>query len=309
MKLPSTVRIATRRSRLALIQAEMIRQAILQYLKTAGISCNVELLPMLTSGDRSTDPLLSESVGKGLFTKEIEEALLDGRAEIAMHSLKDIPAHLPDGLVLAGCLAREDYRDALVAVSPLHSLADLPDGATIGTSSPRRAAQLKMLRPDLKIIPYRGNVPTRLEKLHQGEVDATILAVAGLKRLGMEDSISFSLTPQQMLPALGQGIIAMQCRDNNNAICHLLKQITHLPTWRQLQAERAILEVIEGDCRSPLAGLCILENDHATVTGLILNEDGSKHYSVALSGDPSESSRLGQEVGQALLKKRKEIWL
>ncbi len=314
MNLPQNIRIATRTSKLALIQAELIRSAILKYLEQLDIHCQVELLPLQTSGDKAKNQELFSIGGKGLFTKEIEEALLAGDADIAMHSLKDMPAQMPDELIIAGCLPREDYKDAIIANGKIRNLADLvnlssTDNCIIGTSSPRRAAQIKQLIPKAEIVSFRGNVPTRLQKLADGEVTATILAVAGLKRLGLQHHITFTLHHKQMLPAIGQGIIAMQCHNGNTAIRQLLENITHIPTWKQAMAERAILTELEGDCRSPIAGLAqIMDNNKILVSGLILNEDGHKHYGYTLSGDISDAYKIGRKIGKKLLAKTREIW-
>jgi hydroxymethylbilane synthase len=306
--LPDRIYIATRRSKLAMIQSGMAQQALQQALITSGATARVELLPLQTTGDALKERNLQEIGGKGVFTKEIEEALLDGRAHIAMHSLKDVPADMPSGLTLACALPREDYGDALIAGRKLASLDELPRGAHIGTSSPRRGAQLLKLRPDLKIIPFRGNVQTRLQKLRDGVVDATILAVAGLKRLNLQEHISLTFNRSQMLPAIGQGIIALQCREDATAICQLLASVNHPPSWHQLLAERAFLEVVEGDCRSPLAGLAEIVEGKLTMEGLIISEDGQSHYRAIQAGPIADAASLGKEVAHELSPHIQAIW-
>lgn len=306
--MPPQIRIATRRSKLAMIQANMVRDALIAWLDKNHHDCEVTLLPLQTTGDARKDANLADIGGKGVFTKEIEDALLNGEAEIAMHSLKDVPASMPKGLILAGALPREDYRDALMTKTPLATLDALPQHATVGTSSPRRAGQLLHARPDLNIIPFRGNVPTRLEKLERGEIDATLLAVAGLKRLGLEKHISLYMSPEVMLPAIGQGIVTMQCCEENAAIRQLLKAVTHGESWYQLLAERAVLEVIGGDCRSPIAGLARIQGDHLMLDGLITSEDGQKMHHERLEGTFRSAVRLGTELGETLQRHVDRIW-
>lgn len=306
--LPKQIRIATRRSRLAIIQANMTKDALDHWCKTHNQHCEVSLLPLQTTGDARKEAKLEDIGGKGVFTKEIEEALLNGDAEIAMHSLKDVPAIMPTGLILAGALPREDYCDALIYKHRLTSLDDLPQGAVIGTSSPRRGAQILRNRKDLHITPFRGNVPTRIQKLHDGEIDATLLAVAGLRRLQMAEHISLILTPEQMLPAIGQGIVALQCREDATAIVTLLQNITHDPTWHQLRAERAMLEVIEGDCRSPIAGLARIKGQRVSMEGLIISEDGQTQQYEVIEGSLNEAAECGTEVGRRLQKHLSRVW-
>lgn len=300
MHRPNRHIIATRESKLAIVQSEMIKAALL----AAGAE-GVELLPMTTTGDKEKNRELLAIGGKGLFTKEIEEALLDGRANIAMHSLKDMPATMPDGLMLAGVLPREVTTDLLISQKPLNSLDDLPEGARVGTSSPRRASQLLVLRPDLNIMPFRGNVPTRLQKIANGEVDATILAAAGLKRLGLTPPHSLAL---DILPAIGQGLIALQCRSDDIATQEWIAKINNRPSWHQAQAERAILRAVEGDCHTPLAAHATLDGDQITITAQILSADGKQHFIATRSGTTEQAATLGQQCGEELLPKAKELW-
>lgn len=292
--------IATRESKLALIQAQMIQAA----LQKAGAQA-VELLPMTTTGDKEKDRALLEIGGKGLFTKEIEDALLDGRAQIAMHSMKDLPATIPQGLMLAGVLPREDAGDLLISRAPLASLDELPQGARIGTSSPRRAAQLLALRPDVEILPFRGNVPTRMQKIERGDVDATILAAAGLKRLGITPA---NRLPLKILPAIGQGIIAIQCREDDTVTREWIERINHLPSWYQALAEREVLRSVEGDCHTPLAAHATLSGDQLSITAQILSMDGSQQALATRSGPTAQAAELGQQCGQELLPKANTLW-
>ena len=243
----SSVMIATRESRLALWQAEHVRALLVQRF---GLS--VELLGMTTRGDQILDRSLSKVGGKGLFVKELEAALEDGRAQLAVHSLKDVPMDLPDGFVLGAVLEREDPRDAFV--SPRYaSLAELPPGATVGTSSLRRVVQLLAARPDLDVQPLRGNLDTRLRKLDDGGFDAIVLAAAGLMRLGLAGRIASRFEPAAMLPCAGQGALGIEVRADASALRTRLAQLTHRPTWLAVQAERAVSRALGGSCSMPLA--------------------------------------------------------
>ncbi|MDG1287069.1 MAG: hydroxymethylbilane synthase [Rickettsiales bacterium] len=292
--------IATRKSKLALIQSEMIKAALMQVGAT-----DVDLLPLMTTGDADKERELLAIGGKGLFTKEIEQALLNGNAQIAMHSLKDMPVTMPEGLMIAGVLPRANPTDLLISHQPLTSLDDLPQGATIGTSSPRRAAQLLVLRPDLTIVNFRGNVPSRLVKVERGEVDATILAAAGLERLSITPQHSLAL---DVLPAIGQGIIALQCRSDDTETRQWIKKINHLPSWQQTLAERAVLKAVEGDCHTPLAAHATLSGDSLSITAQILSADGKTHYKAAQTGAIAQAAQLGEACGSVLLPKAEELW-
>ncbi len=250
---PSTpIVIATRESRLALWQAEHV-QAL---LRARGHT--VSLLGMTTLGDQILDRSLSKVGGKGLFVKELEMALADGRADIAVHSLKDVPMELPDGFALACVMEREDARDAFV--SPHHArLEDLPQGAVVGTSSLRRQVLLQALRPDLQIKPLRGNLDTRLRKLDEGQFDGIVLAAAGLKRLGLQSRIRTEFAPEQMLPAAGQGALGIEVRTGRSDLMEALAPLAHLPTWIRVTAERAVSRCMGGSCSMPLAAYARLE--------------------------------------------------
>ncbi len=255
---PTPIVIATRESRLALWQAEHV-QALLQARGHA-----VSLLGMTTLGDQILDRSLSKVGGKGLFVKELEMALADGRAGIAVHSLKDVPMELPDGFVLACVMEREDARDAFV--SPRHArLEDLPQGAVVGTSSLRRQVLLQALRPDLRIKPLRGNLDTRLRKLDEGQFDGIVLAAAGLKRLGLHKRIRTEFAPDQMLPAAGQGALGIEVRADRSDLIEALAPLAHLPTWIRVTAERAVSRCMGGSCSMPLAAYASLEGTELTL--------------------------------------------
>ncbi len=255
---PTPIVIATRESRLALWQAEHV-QALLQARGHA-----VSLLGMTTLGDQILDRSLSKVGGKGLFVKELEMALADGRADIAVHSLKDVPMELPEGFVLACVMEREDARDAFV--SPRHArLEDLPQGAVVGTSSLRRQVLLQALRPDLQIKPLRGNLDTRLRKLDEGQFDGIVLAAAGLKRLGLQERIRTEFAPDQMLPAAGQGALGIEVRAGRSDLIEALAPLAHLPTWIRVTAERAVSRCMGGSCSMPLAAYASLEGTQLTL--------------------------------------------
>jgi hydroxymethylbilane synthase len=245
--MPEAIVIATRESRLALWQAEHVRDLLVQRFAVA-----VELLGMTTRGDQILDRTLSKVGGKGLFVKELEAALEDGRAHVAVHSLKDVPMDLPDGFELAAVLEREDPRDAFVS-NRFAALADLPRGAKVGTSSLRRVVQLGALRPDLGVEPLRGNLDTRLRKLDEGQYDAIVLAAAGLKRLGLGARIRALFDPQQMLPCAGQGALGIEVRADALPLRERLATLTHRPTWLAVLAERAVSRALGGSCSMPLA--------------------------------------------------------
>ena len=265
----------------------------------------VELLPLSTKGDREKDRALLEIGGKGLFTKEIEGAVLDGRAHIAMHSLKDMPVNMPDGLMFGGVLPREDASDWLISHSPLVNLDELAKGAVIGTSSPRRAAQMLLLRPDVKIVPFRGNVPTRLKKVEEGEVSATILAAAGLKRLNLKPRYALRLP---CLPAIGQGIVAMQCGVEDVETIEWLQKLSHQESFYQAKAERALLAAIEGDCHTPLAAHAEIEGEKLTLTAQVLSSESSESFHATHYGLVTDAVKIGQACATELLPKAQKLW-
>jgi hydroxymethylbilane synthase len=255
-----------------------------------------------TSGDRIQDRPLSEVGGKGLFTKEIEDALLAGTIDLAVHSAKDMPTVLPDGLMLAACLPREDVRDAFISRKAA-SLRDLAQGAVVGSASLRRQAMVKRLRPDVSVVPLRGNVETRLRKLDAGEVDATLLALAGLKRLGLAGNATALLDPHEFLPAVGQGAITIETRTDDARTRGLLAKIDHADTSVALACERAFLGVLDGSCRTPIAGHATLDGDTLSFRGLILRPDGSEAFETSRVGKRSDAQALGADAG-AELKRR-----
>ncbi|HEY2748031.1 MAG TPA: hydroxymethylbilane synthase, partial [Polyangia bacterium] len=263
----------------------------------------VELLVLKTRGDKILDRALSEVGGKGLFVKEIEEALIDGRADVAVHSLKDLPADIPDGLVLGAIPAREDARDALVVAPRLDArdVASLPNGARVGTSSLRRVCQLKARRPDLDVVPLRGNVDTRVRKVDAGELDAIILACAGLKRLGHGARITAALSIAESLPAIGQGALAIECRGDDAETLARLARLDDRTTAHAVAAERAFLKRLAGDCKTPLAAHAIVDGARLRVEGLVGAPDGSKILRHTLEGTTEDAAAVGHALAEELL--------
>ena len=290
------VRIATRKSALALWQAEHVA-SLLEALPEVGA---VELVPMSTRGDEILDRSLQKIGGKGLFIKELEIAMQRGDADIAVHSMKDVPAEMPEGFCLAAMLERANHADALVSPAG-QQLEDLREGALIGSSSLRRQAQLKLLRPDLRIEPLRGNVNTRLAKLDNGDYDAIILAAAGLERLGLEDRISQVFQPDEMLPAAAQGVVGIECRDDAAELRDTLAQLNHDTSVKTTLAERAIARVLEASCQSPVATFASIDGDSMTVTALVAMPDGSRVIRDTVSGKPADAEQLGESLARSLL--------
>src|SRR5690606_35241176 len=260
----------------------------------------VALSVIKTTGDMIQDRALSEAGGKGLFTKELDSALLDGRIALAVHSAKDLPTVLPDGLVIAGYLPREDVRDVLISRGP-GSIAELPRGAMVGSASLRRQAQVRRLRPDVSITLLRGNVGTRLAKVESGEIDATLLALAGLRRLGLADKATAVLDTEDFLPAIGQGAIAIMTRADDLALRETLMRFTDPATAVALEAERAFLRVLDGSCRTPIAGLARVEGAHLSFRGMLLAPDGSDWVAVERSGQLAEALGLGEDAGREVI--------
>lgn len=290
------IRIATRRSRLALWQAEHV----VARLRAAHSGLAVRLLPMATEGDRIVDRALAGVGGKGLFIKELEAAILAGQADIAVHSMKDVPAALLDGMAITAVLERADPRDAFV--SNLHAtFAELPQGARVGTSSLRRQSQLKRARPDLEIAVLRGNVETRLRKLDQGEFAAIILASAGLDRLELGARIRERLAPEKMLPAVGQGVIGVECQSADARVRSLLAPLEHTATRRCLEAERAFAARLGGSCQSPIAGYAMLAGDRIDLRGLVGSPDGRAVFADRIAGAAGDAARLGTVLAERLL--------
>ncbi len=260
----------------------------------------VEVCTFKTSGDKIQDQSLSEFGGKGLFTLEIEEALATGGIALAVHSMKDMPTVLPDGLEIACVLKREDVRDAFLS-GKASSLGELPDGAVVGTSSLRRQAQVRRRRPDLKVVEFRGNVQTRLRKLSDGVADATLLAVAGLKRLGKEEHIAAVIEPEEMLPAVAQGAICIEIRSDDASTRELLKALHHEETALCVATERAFLRELDGSCRTPIAGLAELDGDTLRFRGQILTPDGTVSHDTERNGPASDGEEMGLDAARELL--------
>jgi hydroxymethylbilane synthase len=291
-----TLRIATRKSQLALWQAEYVRDVLLQYHP----DLNVELVKMTTQGDKILDTPLAKVGGKGLFVKELEAGLLSGDADIAVHSMKDVPVVLPEGLHLSVICPREDPRDAFVA-KDYASFETLPKGARLGTSSLRRQCQLAAQRPDLNIIDLRGNVNTRLQKLDNGDYDAIILAAAGLKRLGMQNRITEFLSPEVSLPAIGQGAVGIECRQNDDWVNELLAPLNDRDTAIRVRAERALNHRLQGGCQVPIAGYAELAHGVILLRGMVGTVDGSKIIHGEIAGPPEDAEYLGRVLAEDLL--------
>lgn len=288
--------IATRKSPLALWQAEHVRARLMALHPGLG----VELVTMSTQGDRVLDSPLAKIGGKGLFVKELEQGMLNGSADIAVHSMKDVPVEFPEGLGIGAILEREDPHDAFVS-NRYASVGDLPDGARVGTSSLRRQCQLRAVRPDLKILDLRGNVGTRLAKLDAGDYDAIVLACAGLKRLGMQERITRTLPPEQILPAIAQGVIGIECRTDDARLRELLMPLNHHPTELRTQAERSMNATLAGGCQAPVAGYAELSGDDISLRGLVGRPDGSEIIRGDITGPAADAAVLGCELAYELL--------
>ena len=290
------IRIATRKSALALWQAEHVADA----LNALAEVDSVDLVPLSTRGDEILDKSLQKIGGKGLFIKELEVAMQVGDADIAVHSMKDVPAEMPDGFCIAAVLERANHADAFVGRDGC-VLDMLPEGARIGSSSLRRQAQLKLMRPDLKVEPLRGNVNTRLSKLDNGDYDAIILAAAGLERLGLQHYISQQFTPDEMLPAAAQGVIGIECLENNGELRAVLEHLSHAPTVQTTAAERAIAKTLDASCQSPVATHAVIDGSAMTVTALVAMPDGSESIRDFVQGPAVEAEHLGIELAHRLL--------
>jgi hydroxymethylbilane synthase len=292
------IRIATRKSALALWQANHVAD-LLRGLPEVG---DVTLLPLSTRGDEILDRSLQKIGGKGLFIKELEVAMQSGEADIAVHSMKDVPAEMPAGFCIAALLERANHADALV--SPHRAqLNDLREGALVGSSSLRRQAQLRIMRPDLEVRPLRGNVNTRLEKLENGDYDAIILAAAGLERLGLAQHISQQFKPVEMLPAAGQGVVGIECLSENAALRTILGQLNHAATVQTTLAERAIAKTLQASCQSPVAAYAVIDGADLVVTALVAMPDGSECIRDSVEGNPDDAERLGVNLAGRLLER------
>lgn len=293
------LRLGTRGSPLALAQANIVRTLLAR--STGAPETAFEIVVIKTTGDAIQDRPLSEVGGKGLFTKEIEEALLSGRIDLAVHSAKDMPTISQPGLMLAACLEREDPRDAFISLKA-KSLAELRHGARLGTASLRRQAIVKKARPDLVVSPLRGNVETRLRKLEAGEVDATLLAIAGLNRLGLAHHATSIMPVEEFLPAVAQGAIGIETRGDDNRTRQFVAPINHAPTFIAVACERAFLAALDGSCKTPLAGHATLSGDTLHFRGLIARPDGVAAHDIAGNGHIRDAVRIGEEAGRELKK-------
>ena len=291
------LRIGTRGSPLALAQAYETRDRLMAAHGLPQEAFEVEVIQ--TTGDRVQDRALSEIGGKGLFTLEIEEKLSDGRIQIAVHSMKDMPTVLPDGLGIHCLLPREDVRDAFVS-EKYDAIAELPHGAVVGSSSLRRRAQLLNRRPDLQVVEFRGNVQTRLRKLSDGVAEATFLACAGLRRLGQDALADKAISPDDMLPAVAQGAIGIECRNDDEDTLALLAAIHDIPTAQRLAAERAFLAGLDGSCRTPIAGLAEIHGDRLSFRGEIIRPDGSESRTIAREGFVQDGAAMGADAAAEL---------
>jgi len=288
--------LGSRGSRLALRQTETVREGLVE----AFPGLQTDLVIIHTQGDKILDVPLAKVGGKGLFVKEIEDALLDGRCDIAVHSLKDVPAELPRGLMLGACLVREVPYDALVSAR-YGSLDELPEGARVGTSSLRRASQLAALRPDLQISSLRGNVETRLRKLESEGLDAIVLAAAGLRRLGLADRITALLEPPAFVPAVGQGIVVVECREADREVRHFLMSLEDHETRIAMRAERAFLATMGGGCQVPLGAFSTLEGDVLKMVGMVGQPDGTQILRQTREGPAATAEAIGSGLAQSLL--------
>ncbi|RPE66480.1 hydroxymethylbilane synthase [Pacificibacter maritimus] len=298
-----TLKIGTRGSPLALAQAHETRARLMQAYDLPMDA--FEIVVISTQGDRVQDRALKEIGGKGLFTREIEDQLLAGDIDIAVHSMKDMPVDQPDGLILDCYLPRENPCDAFVQLSG-GTLQDLPSGSVVGTSSLRRKAQLLHRRPDLTVVEFRGNVQTRLRKLGEGVAEATFLAMAGLNRLDAKDVPRTEIAPEDMLPAIAQGAIGIERRLTDENTASLLQALHHVPTGQRLAAERAFLAALDGSCETPIAGLAMLQGDSITLRGEILRTDGSEALSDEITGPIDQGAEIGRRLAQRLLERAGE---
>ncbi len=302
----SSLRLGTRGSKLARMQADLVARV----LQERGIACKI--VPVKTTGDRILDRPLADAGGKGLFTKELEEALFSGAIDLAVHSMKDVPTALPPGLIIAAILPREDPCDVFIA-KRARTLSELPAGARVGTSSVRRKAQILRARPDLTCLALRGNVDTRLAKLAAGETDAILLAMAGLKRLGLADRVTSVLNPNEWLPSLAQGAVGIEIRQSDTRTASLIGALDDEAAATELACERAFQAALDGSCRTPIAGLARIDGKRLSFRGEVIAPDGSDfaatEFQVQLGADPrQEAAHAGREVGVAL-RPRAKHWL
>ncbi len=301
------LRIGTRGSPMALAQTGMVRDRIAAAHPDLAEPGAMELVVVTTVADKVLDRPLSEIGGKGLFTKELEQALLTDQVDIAVHSMKDVETWLPDGLVIACILERDDPRDAFLSPRA-NSLATLAPGSRVGTSSLRRGAQVLMHRPDLTIVPLRGNANTRMKRLEEGACDATLLAIAGLERLGLADRAQEILPVSAMLPAVAQGALGIECRAGDSEVIARLQAVACPTTTIAVGAERALLEELDGSCRTPIAALAQIDGDRLTLDGILFLPDGSAHWSTHRTGRVADALAIGREAGAELKAKAGETY-
>jgi hydroxymethylbilane synthase len=298
MQSTSWMKIGTRGSPLALAQAHQIRNTL---ARAHGLAVDaIEVVVIRTTGDMIQDRALSEAGGKGLFTKELDIAMIEGRIDIAVHSSKDLPTILPPNICVAGYAEREDVRDVFIGKDNTR-LRDLPQGARVGTASLRRGAMVRNMRPDIEIGLLRGNVQTRLNKVQGGEVDGTLLALAGLKRLGLTQHATEILDEDSFLPAVGQGAIGITARSDDDVTLTKLAAICHTPTGIALTTERAFLRVLDGSCRTPIAGLARVKDGKIAFRGMILRKDGSQCFDISAEAAAADAEALGEDCGRKLL--------
>ncbi len=301
VKCPAQIRIGTRGSKLAVAQAMEVKNRLLGAFPELN-QRQIEIVKIMTTGDRIQDRHLADIGGKGLFTKEIEESLFAGDIDMAVHSMKDMPDTMPDGLIIECILEREDPRDAFISHKAA-TIADLPEGAIIGTSSVRRQSQILSTRPDLKIVQFRGNIITRLDKLKRGDVDATLLAAAGLKRVDMESSITSIIKIDDMLPAVAQGAIGVECAEDNQHIQQVLSMINHRKSYIRIKAERGFLQTLGGSCATPIAGYAEIEGDILKFRGLVASTDGKEIHHVSRESTLNDAEEAGIDAGKEMLHK------
>jgi hydroxymethylbilane synthase len=296
------LRLGTRGSPLALAQAEQTKRLLAAAHPDLAAEDAIEIVVIKTTGDVEQKRRLAEIGGKGLFTKELEDALRDGRCDVAVHSMKDVPTWLPEGLEIPAILEREDHRDAWFC-DKARSVAELPEGAVVGTASLRRQAQLMALRPDLQVINFRGNVQTRMRKLAEGEVDATLLAMAGLRRMGMQDQATAVLSPDELLPAVAQGAIGLEIRSDDARARDVLAPLDHGESHLRVRAERACLEVLDGSCRTPIGVLAELDggaDGRIRLRALVAEPDGSQAWRTERTGPAADADALARDAGAEL---------
>ena len=295
MPVPDTVRLGTRGSPLAMIQTHNVRDRLM----AAHPGLTVEVVEIAVVGDQIQDRALAEVGGKGLFTKELDRAIMDGRCDAAVHSMKDVETWLAEGIALTCILEREDVRDAFLSPKA-SSLEDLPQGAKLGTSSLRRKAQILAKRPDLDVVLFRGNVQTRLKKLDEGVADATLLAMAGLNRLDMAHVATAALEPEALLPAVAQGAVGVTIAEDRSDLADLFAPLNHVETAARVHAERAFLDVLDGTCHTPIAGLAEIEGDVMHFRGLVAREDGTRVVSTACSGPVADAEAMTRKAAADL---------